>query len=166
MSYTPYNVNKLQYLTEVTKVGYVFVSGIITVALASETDFVLFKNTPASGKVVELQEQIVSLPGSANTVRTIVRIYKNPTITSNGVAVTIGGLRNGQAPSIATVFTAPVIASRGTLVQVYNATFAPVFRIMDLARYIEDGDNLLFTMQPSGATTDHVLSQKWVEVPS
>lgn len=166
MSYSPFNETRYQYLSRVQKVGYSLNSGLINVALSAETDFLLFKNTPASGKLVEIYEQVVSIPDSANTVRSIIRIYKNPTITSNGVAITIGAKRNGQAPSICTAFTAPVISARGTMVQIYNINYQTTLRNLDLARYVEDGDSILFTVQPSGTNIPHSLTQAWAEVPT
>ncbi len=163
MSYTPFSQTKMQFLTEVQKVGYNCASGIITVALAVETDLILFRNPAGSGKLVELFEQVVSIPDSASNVRSVIRIYKNPTITLNGTALGTGGLRNGQAASVLLASSLPTIAARGTLVQIYGVTYNPVFRALDLNRYIEEGDSILLTATPSGAGTNHSLTQAWIE---
>lgn len=165
MAYTPYSVNQWQSLTKDSKVGYAYVSGLVNIALAAETDFCLFKNPVASGRLVQLYEQVISIPDSSNVVRSIIRAYKNPTITLNGTAMATGGLRNGQPASVLLAFNAPTIAARGTLVQIYGINYAPFVRTLDLARFIEQGDNLLITVQPSAATTNHSLTQSWAETP-
>ena len=143
--------------------GYAFASPLISILLSSETDFILFKNT-SSTKLIRLYEQIGSIPDAAATLRSIVRIYKNPTVTNNGTAVAIGGLRNGQAATIAQAFHTPTISARGILVQIYGLTNTPTQRNMDLTRYVEPGDSLLVTAQPNTVTVNHSFTQAWAEV--
>lgn len=143
--------------------GYAF--AIITnILLASENDWLLFKNPAGSGKLVRLFEQVVAIPDSASTLRSTIRIYKNPTVTANGTPIVIGGIRNGQTASVCQAFFTPTTSAKGTLVQVYGATNDPVQRVLDMTRYVEQGDSLLITAAPTGATTNHSFSQGWAEV--
>lgn len=134
-----------------------------TIALAAETDWLLFKNTSAT-KLIRLFEHVTCLPGETNSVRSIFRIYKNPTVTLNGTAATVSALRNGQAATVAQAFTLPTIAARGTKVQVYGVNFSPVIRALNNTRYVEPLDSLLVTVQPSGTGLLHSFDQAWAEV--
>lgn len=143
--------------------GYGF-SAFINILLAVETDMLLFRNTSPS-VVVRLFEQIPSIPDAGSGVRSVFRIYKNPTVTADGTAVSIGALRNNQAASICQAFSLPTISARGILVNVYGIINTPVIRNLSLARFVEPGESILFTATPSAVATNHGLTQAWSETP-
>lgn len=151
--------------SELTLDGKGYATAIYTnILLAAENPWILMRNPTNSGKVIRLFEQLIAIPDSPSTLRSVIRIYKNPTVTLNGIAANVGGLRNNQTPSVLLITTAPTVTNNGILVQVYGATNSPVQRELNLTRYIEEGDSLLITATPSGATTNHSFTQAWAEV--
>lgn len=141
------------------------VAAFLPTTLTTEFDLLLFKNTSAAaGTLVRLYEQVVAIPDSAANTRSVIRVYRNPTITTNGTALTIAGLRTGQAATVAQAFSSPTISARGTLVQIYGVTNSPVVREINLSRYVEPGDSILFTCTPSSVGVNHSFSQAWAEV--
>ena len=166
----------MQYLTNIGR-GYAFLNFVsIASAFPVETPWLYFKNDGTL--LVRLYEQIASIPDSASTLRSTLKIYKNPTGTvSGGAAIGIGGLRNGQAPTTCTslayvsavtplVVSGTAPASYGVPVQDYGVINTPTQRLLNLTRFIEPGDSILVTVSPSAATTIHSFSQSWVEVPN
>ena len=45
----------------------------------------------------------------------------------------------------------------------YGVTNAPFFRPFMLPRYVEPGESLPITFQPSATTTNHSFAQAWSE---
>lgn len=162
MSYSPNN-SRIQRFARAGQ-GYAFFSGVLNITLAAETDLILIRNPAASGKLLELYEQFFALPGESSSTTCIIKVYKNPTVTLNGTALTIGGLRNGQATAVQLANVSPVISARGIQVQEYNVTYQSLPpRHIDLIRFIEQGESILITGTPSASTTPVTMSQTHVE---
>lgn len=148
-----------------TGFGYAVATPSINIALAVETDFVLLKNPIASGKLVRFWEQLLAMQGSTPSQSTIIRVYMNPTITTNGTAMTVAKLRSSLGiPSVVQAFYSPTISARGTLMTTYMITTGTFTRELDLARFMEENATLLFTAQPTNTTTPHTFSAAWAEV--
>ena len=156
-------LTRAQDLFRTSKVGYALATSFTTAA-TTETPFLLFTNTTGSDKVVEVFEQIVSIPAAASSVRSTVRIYKNPTVTLAGSAVAIGGLRSGQAATVCTSTVMPTLSAFGTLVQIYGlGGGTAVQRSINLTRFVEAGDTIAITVECSSVTTLHSFTQSWAE---
>lgn len=154
---------EFQALTYSDKVGYAC-AHLTNILLTSETPWFYAVNPAGSGVLVRLFEQVVGIGGSTS-IRSIIRVYKNPTVTANGTNIGGGGLRNGQATKKLEIFVTPTVTANGTLVQVYSVNTNSVQRMLDLCRYIENGDSILITAQSSSTSTDHTFSMAWAEVP-
>lgn len=142
--------------------GYAFASYTL-VPTAVETNLLLFKNTSATKRVL-LYEQVASVPEGAGGVRSVLRVYKNPTVTLDGTLLGLGGLTNGQLASVCQVFSLPTTSLRGTMVQVYGIINTPTQRLMNLTRVVEPLESILITAQPSGTNLNHAFNQAWAEV--
>lgn len=142
--------------------GYVATSNGISIAGVAEVPFFLLKNPNGSGKTVRFS--VVELGVEASTAfPSVFRIYRNPTITSNGTSVTINNLLNGGAASAITTFKQPTISANGTVLMasVVPATAKLMF---DQGLTISANENLLVTAEPSQTNNQHFFVAYWEEV--
>lgn len=140
--------------------GYQFTCPLIFISAAVETDFVLFRNPAGSGKTVELFEQIVTLPDSATGIRSMIQVYKNPTVGLAGTLIPVRGLRNDQVDSEMLASYFPSISNRGTLIDIYGITYQTYPRALHLIKTVEEGDSFLIT---ADAAANTAMTQVWAE---
>lgn len=145
--------------------GFAIATGIMVIASSLETDFVLFRNTTGSGKLVRIKEFLLTLAETGGSTATV-RFYRNPTIVSVGTALTVSKVRPSQTQTTAVnVYTLPVISARGSLIQEIRLNGGQTFtRDTNLARYVEDGKDLLITFDSSGNNKSFGLTGAWLEV--
>ena len=142
--------------------GFTAITGFISLANTSETDFFLLKN-PAAGKLIRFKELQLTIGASA-TQKSIFRVYRTPTITANGTLLTTNKiLSNHPNTSITEVYQSPTISARGTLINIFELDFNTYVREQDLARYLVAGSNLLITCQSGTNGIEHNLTLSWME---
>lgn len=134
-----------------------------TTSGTSEIDFVLMRNPSGSGKTIYGYAQEYTYTKGSGV--SIARIYAGPTITANGTLETIFPLKPSAGnTSVASVYYAPTISARGSQVALFGqgATGTYSFR-PDLGLMLEEGYDMLFTVQPAANNTDHSITLYWVE---
>ena len=143
--------------------GFTTITGFVTIAGTSETDFMLMRNPAGSGVLVRLKEFLMTI-GGTSAQRSIFRFYRSPTITSVGTPITVSKvLSTGTNTSEVLSYQTPTISSRGFLIQLFSVDFNTVIRDQDLARYLIEGGDLLITVQGSVTNLEHNLVAVWVE---
>lgn len=145
--------------------GFAVSTPVLAISSVNEFDFFLLKNPSGSGKLMRLKEIVMSLHETSGSFSSI-KIWRDPTITSDGTALMIFKVKSDQtATSVAQAFQAPTISSRGTLVNTIQLTGGGSFiRELDLSRYLVDGKNLLISIDPSGINQQHTITMAWLEV--
>lgn len=125
---------------------YLVNSTFINVTTPTETDFFLLKNPSGSGIVATLQQLVMSSDENIGATYRV-RVYKNPTITTNGTAVTpVNARQVGAAAVVCTTFRSPAISARGTLTYVTNFTIGnPIVEPGTLL--LDPNNNYLVTLQ-------------------
>jgi hypothetical protein len=146
--------------------GFSTITADITVATATEIDIFVLKNPVSSGKLVRFQNFIMCTNKGTALVRANFRVYRAPTITSDGTALTINKIRTSQsASSVCSAFQLPTISARGTLVNKFSLSSDEfIRRFQDLGRYLEQNSNLLITFEAENAGTTLSFMAEWLEV--
>lgn len=130
-----------------------------------ETPFFYFKNPNASGKTAKIQQMSVT-PTTGNNYVTY-RVYVDPTILTNGVAVTVvGGRQTGQATTVITPFTIPTVTANGNLIDTVIASGLSGNSLIipyNYTLWVEANHSLLVTRQLSANATIGGLSIRWAE---
>ncbi len=142
--------------------GYELSSNAISVGGTSEVSFALIKNT-SSTKSLRIR-LITFTRSSTGAEPAFFRLYRDPTITTNGTALTINNIKKGGAASIATAFHTPTISANGTLLYAAGYTNALVPIDFDLGFLIQPLENLLITVKPDTTNKEHIMSTNWLEV--
>ncbi len=145
--------------------GFIVTTNEITVTPSAETNFVLIRNPAASSKLHRSNDFALTVRTEGQNVR--LRIYKNPTVTSDGTPVTLNinnNVRtNGNAP-VSLVFTSPIITSlQGHLIASYSRNADSINRSFDLSLYLEQGESYLITVQGTATGNDYMLTYTFVE---
>lgn len=141
--------------------GFIVTTDEITIAPTTERDFVLIKNPTASGKLHRVNELTVTLRSESQD--TTIRIYKNPTVTTNGTALTVRNVRTSGNMPVSQVFSLPTISARGQLVAAYSRNADSLDRKLDLALYLEQGESFLITVEGTTKRNDYTLTSTFVE---
>jgi len=143
--------------------GFVATSDALTVTGSTETDFMLLKNPASSGKYVRFKEFLFSID-SSTTQGSIVRFYRDPTITANGTSLAANKLKKSQSDTaVATIFKTPTISARGTLLEVFQIGLGVFNRDLMIARFLEENENMLVTVQGTKVNVVHALTVLWAE---
>jgi len=136
-------------------------TNLVAIVGTGETDFYLLKNPTGSGKKLRLLLFTGNIEGGGVGQVSNFRIYKNPTITTNGTALTI--VNKDFTSSTATVmqaFSAPTISARGTLLDVRTAA-SPTDFSFDLI--LGEGHSVLVSVDATLNNTLHSATAVWVE---
>jgi hypothetical protein len=138
----------------------------INLSGTGEVDAFLFRNPTGSGKVVYITKLIACLISSVSAeVR--IRVYKSPTVTVNGTAVTVSPARIGGSPpaSIVLCNSLPTISARGTQIRIFNSANSGTFTDDINSRIIlEANTSLLITGQSTSTNKPLGLNLAWIEV--
>jgi hypothetical protein len=143
--------------------GFSTVNEFVTISGQAETDFLLVTNPNGSGKIAYFEEWIYTYNKGAGI--SIVRVYINPTITSNGTAQAINKLKpSGTTSTVVSAYRAPTISARGTLRRIIGQSAVGSFVYhTDLTSLLEPNNSMLFTVQPAANNTDHSMYLSWEE---
>lgn len=127
-----------------------------------ETDFLLLKN-PTQKTLLRFKEFILTIGGLSSNTSTF-RFYRNPTITSNGTALSINKILPSHSnTSGMEAYQNPTISNRGSLIQLFCIGFISHSRDQELSRFLIPGANLLVTTQGSVNNIDHNIQAIWAE---
>lgn len=132
----------------------------------SEVDAVLFKNPSGSGKIIYIAKIIFCLISTVGA-QLKVRVYKSPTITANGTAITVVPARIGGSPpaSVVTAYSLPTISARGTQLRVYvSSDTGTVMDDINSRIIMEANTDLLITGQSSSTNKPVGVTLSWVEL--
>jgi hypothetical protein len=139
--------------------------------VTTETPIFLIKNPNASGvtlKVIQFIMGLLASVGSATGNNAILRLYLDPTITSNGTALTISNLasKTGAPTSVMTAFSSPVIAANGTKIGAYALASqeGTLFVPQNFTRLLGANHNWLITQTALvNGTATGVIQLEWIE---
>jgi len=122
-----------------------------------EIKLFLLKN-PSTSKHLFVEKILIS---SQDAGQKTFKIYRNPTITTNGTALTINKVRATQSASIATAFLSPTISANGTLLFGGNFGEGSPLQLLDIPFVVEPSEDILITTQ---STSDRIfLTIVWIE---
>ena len=129
---------------------------------ADEKDIMLLRNPAASGQLVNLKSfLVVSVKVSGGT---IVRYYRNPTVTSAGTALTEKNKKDDSITGVATTFQLPTISARGTKLGVYGAQGSGQLRHDEAYEvFLEEGEDLLLTLEQPSSNATYSVDLIWSE---
>lgn len=145
--------------------GFVATTNNITVTNANETVFMLIKNPSNSGKTARLHRLTIGSDQNQANKMAFYRIYRDPTITSNGTALNINNLKKGAGVSALTAFRIPSVLDNGMLLVVGNAgAVIQGTDQMDLGNLISAGENILITVDATAGSFDFFVTAYWEEV--
>lgn len=130
----------------------------------AESAQVLIKNPAASGKRLLLFKLVLGTNVSTNN--NIFRLYKAPTITSNGTSLIIVNLYQTASPvaSVMEVYKTPTASSNGTFFN--NYCVGPTSSLMiyfEKIMVIDPGQSLLINVRPNTNGVTYHCNPFWIE---
>lgn len=143
--------------------NYTATTNNITMGTA-ETPFYYFYNPAGSGKNIRIYN--ISLAAYGANAASTFRLYKSPTITANGTALTVTNNNIGSAISnVATAFSQPSASSNGTLIRVYSIAAAVSTQNFNIPGYIilQPNQALLMTSNSGTNNANTVCRFDWTE---
>lgn len=141
--------------------GFITTTNEITITPSAETNFVLIRNPTASGKLHRANELVVTVRTEGQNVR--LRIYKNPTVTADGIPLAVNNVKTGGNTPVSQVFSLPMTSSLGQLMAAYSRNANSLDRPFDLTLYLEQGESYLITAQGTAIGNDYILTYTFVE---
>lgn len=134
-----------------------------SIVATDELPFLLVKNPVASGKNIRFRDMVIGAGEITVGKGNVLRVYRNPTITANGTALTINKLKSSGSSPIANVFKLSTLSDFGT--EVFHATYTnDSFREdFDLGFFIEQNENVLITMQATDSGKEQHIFLSWIE---
>jgi len=161
---TPVPTSMLNYYYSVAGKMFYASSNYVTTGAAAERPMMLVRNPVASGISLIFDACMLNPPGSGSC---IYRTYLNATVTVNGTVVTaVGGRQTGQAAAVGLITTIPTVTANGSLIdstRIIN-TADCITMNYDFGFILEPGNNLLFTVEKSGAGVDTSVDLAYAEV--
>lgn len=144
--------------------NFAFVTTFITISGQLETDFVLFRNPSGSGKIIRLHD--IDYIYNKGAGIGIVRIYLNPTITSDGTPLNINNKYiNYPNSPIAQAYLSPITTAKGTIRKTFGQSAVGTYsEEQHLGLIMPANSTLLLTVQPAANNTDHSMYMDWSEV--
>jgi hypothetical protein len=154
--------DRWQYLVK-NGLAFSTITNFVTISGQLETDFILMLNPNASGKTVYFNDIIYTYNKGSGI--SIVKFYRNPTITTNGTSQTINKkLLSQSASSVCSVYYAPTISNRGTLREIVGQSAVGSFIFEPhLGKCLEANESLLISITPAANNTDHSVYFDWGE---
>lgn len=145
--------------------SFTVTTNLVTVSGVSEAAFLLLKNPSTSG--IEFLVTHFVTGTDSTSARTIWRAYADPTITTNGTALTIVNTHIKTSPeaSLMEAYKLPTISVNG---QILNMKINPADASSSgINRYyrVSPGHNLLITVENSVSNAKTFTDIYWLEVP-
>lgn len=144
--------------------GFWITTNFLSISGTAETPFMLIRNAGGSGKILRIKRMEIAVVATVTGDNARVKIYRDPTITTNGTALTANKVRKSQsATPVVSYYRNPTISASGTLLWASAMTQAYMQSVdYDLTMYCEEGEDLYITIQPANTNKNHVVSL-WVE---
>lgn len=130
----------------------------------TEYPFLLFDNPNSSGKVVRVINIWQQFFPEATAKWSWMRLYRDPTVTANGTALTIlKGKKNQSATSVISAYKVPTITSVGSLIRSGNLVEGTMSYYDNGGLFIDQNEKVLCTIETSTGNRDHIVSVLWSE---
>jgi hypothetical protein len=161
------NIPASNTISKLVSEGKVFtLSGSFSATTAgTDNPIFLIKNPSGSGKIFYLYRILV---GSATVnVQMDIRIFSNPTITSNGTSETPrNNLIGSSVTSAFTAFSLPTISANGTRLADLNVgqNNNSLDFLGDFSLQVQANNNILIAANPSSNNRSVLLTLVWAEV--
>lgn len=143
--------------------GFTVVLPPTIVANATETDMLYLVNPVGSGKKLRCYFIAFGFNGTSTDKSTLFRLYRNPTVTVNGTALTVKKLKTSGNTPVILAYSAPTVTVRGTLCSLGNFDFTGTKFDLNLGIYIEAGESALITLTPQVPNKEHFIVPFWLE---
>ena len=136
---------------------------LVSISGTSEQAFLLLRNPSGSGKKILTSHFNFGL--DTTTAREIIRVYKNPTVTSDGTGLTISNtlIKSSPPSSSCEAYKSPTVSANGSLL---NMTIMPAnqpSRGFNRFYLVEPGNSILVTVELSVGSVDGFLDIYWIE---
>lgn len=142
-----------------------------TPATAVETTFVLLHNPTATAvnlNVLSIVSSAISHIHSPTGVQTVVRLYSDPTITSNGTPRTINKQKIGSPiNTVMEAFDSPIVSFKGALLDVWAVSSmgeAAEDDVIDYSLIVTPGHTILITVEGTvNGPSEIAVTVEWSE---
>ena len=136
---------------------------LITIDSNSEKDTMLLKNPSDSGKKICLTH--FKFGTDSASVRSIFRIYKNPTITTDGTALTVAStyVKSSPASSEMELYKLPTISDRGQILNIDIAPSNSPSKGLNRFYWVDPGNDILVTVDNSVSNAKTFSDIYWIE---
>lgn len=135
----------------------------VSTGAAPETAFMLLRNPAGYGISIKILGITFQVPVTGSVEY---RVYRAPTVTAVGTALTpVGNRQTGQAAAVGLMYRLPTIAANGTLtnaVHLQNTT-TPHRDDSGISRWLDAGNDMLITVEKSGAGVLTCVTVDYVE---
>jgi len=155
------------YLSDNDKL-FVLSSEPTTTLGTTETALLLFKNPSGSSKQAKIRRiEFSNFSTSDSFIK--FRLYKSPTVTTNGTSITTSSLHiGGSAVAVITPFFLPVITANGIKLNAWNVgsyyhTLTLILNL-DFELLLDNNNSLLITGQADGSNRSPVINIIWAEI--
>lgn len=143
--------------------AFTITTELVTVDTNTEKALILFKNPSSSGKSTLITH--FKFGTDSSNVRTLVRVYSNPTITTNGTALALTNthIASGVPSSDMEAYKFPTVSSFGSVLNLdINPSDSPS---KGLSRWywVDPGNNILLTVENSTANASTFGDIYWME---
>jgi len=142
--------------------GFIVTTDEVVLSNKNENDVLLIKNPSSSGKIVRLNRVLI---GADDKSSIIMRVYRSPAVTSNGIALSINELRSGNTTAMQ-AFRLPTVSAKGTKLDSNRITSSGREIDYELGFLVSPGEIILITLQSDEKDNKHAgttLSITWLE---
>lgn len=139
-----------------------------TITASTESPVLLIKNPSGSGKILKLQKiELANIHTVSSFIR--FRLYKAPTITTNGTALTISSTNvGGSGSTVMQAYSAPTISANGTRLATWatpgGVSAVTSVNVRDADIILQANQNLLITGHGDGTNRVAVINILWSEI--
>ncbi len=161
------SISGLNDIANLTFTGKMYAIAIDINAATAGADnrLVLFRNPAGSGKTIYIRR--IDFGNDIANVSLNGKVFSDPTVTVNGLAITVGNRYvGGGAAGVALLTSLPTIAVLGTQIDtgVSGANSNTFVMDMDFSLAIAPGHSILFTADPSSNNRNVALTMIWAEI--
>ena len=128
-----------------------------------ETPFMLIKNPTGKNDQWVRLFQILYRLHTTSSFSVVLRVYKNPTVTSDGTGLAeINENNDSVRVADAEVFVNPTVSANGSFEQAFNLTNQATMEInFNLSKIIEEGNSWLITYEKSSGSNVDIIGTIW-----
>ena len=162
------NINGASDLSKLVVSNKLYSMGTDISAATSNVNnpLVLFRNPSGSGKTIYIYK--ISFATDVANVNINAKIWSDPTVTSNGSAITVGSryIGGGASAAVSLLTSLPTVSSSGTQLEagVNGQNANSLSMIGEFSIAIAENHALLFTADPLSNNRNVAVSIIWAEV--